>query len=292
MKIWGALIIAALALGGARIAREAAAQPEDKIAPEPFAPSPGAAPFVSLGYHELAADLLFIRLTGYFGGEQSTADAVAALTEAIVALDPQFHRIYDFGANAMTIARYHVTQDTYLRAIAILERGAAEFPQDWKLPWLAGQIYTQDLKTDDPAQRRVWDEKGTLLVESAIRKPGAPADAAQWAAIMRTKLGQHERAVTGLREMVLLTNDEKTRKNLIDQLAEIEHSDAQAIDLEVTLERNRFVKAWLADRPTLPPTMYVLLGPQLGASFDMTDLATGGRDLVSSQQAEPLEPLE
>jgi hypothetical protein len=291
MRTGVALVIAAAALGGARIMREQAHLPAGTV-DEPYVPSASAAPIVTLGFHQLAADLWFVRLRGYFGGDQSTGDAIAGLTEAIVAVDPGFHRIYELGANAMTIARYRVTRDTYLRAIAVLERGATEFPDDWKLPWLAGQIYTQDLKTDDPAERRAWDERGTLLVESAIRKPGAPADAAAWAAIMRTRLGQHERAISGLREMVLLTNDDKVRNQLIDQLAELEHADAQAIDREVTEARVKFNTAWLHDRPAVPPTMYVLLGPHLTPTFDPTDLATGGRDLVGSEDVPPLEPLE
>ena len=288
-----ALGIAAAAFATARVAREAASQPEG-VVEEPYVPSPGAAPIVTLGYREVAADLLFVRLRGYFGGDQSIADGIAGLTEAIVALDPGFHRIYELGANAMTIARYHVTQDTFLRAIAVLERGIVEFPDDWKLPWLAGQINTQDLKTDDAAQRRAWDERGTLLVESAIRKPGAPADAAGWAAVMRTRLGQHERAVSGLHEMLLLTSDPKVQKQLVDQLAELEHADAQAIEREVSESRIKFGAAWMRDRPDLPPTMYVLLGGHVSRAFDLTELATGGRDLVGStlDNAPALEPLE
>ena len=82
----------------------------------------------------------------------------------------------------------------------MLERGIAEFPDDWKLPYLAGQIYTQDLVTDDPNQRREWNERGTLLTESAIREPGPPQQAATWVAFMRTKLGQRDRAIKDLRE--------------------------------------------------------------------------------------------
>ena len=69
-----------------------------------------------------------------------------------------------------------MTQASYLRALAVLEKGITIFPDDWKLPYLAGEIYTQDLQTTDPAQRRAWDERGTLLTESAIRKPKAPVE--------------------------------------------------------------------------------------------------------------------
>jgi len=39
-----------------------------------------------------------------FGGTDSTADGVAALAEAINALDPRFKRPYEYGARAVTVA--------------------------------------------------------------------------------------------------------------------------------------------------------------------------------------------
>jgi hypothetical protein len=167
-----------------------------------------------------------------------------------------------------------------------------EFPQDWQLPFVAGQIYTQDLKTDNPVLRRAWDEKGVLLVESAIRKPGAPARVATWTAMMRTKLGEHERAAAGLREMLLMTNDANARKRLIDALAELEKKDAASVASEVFLERYEFERDWKASRPTIPATMYILLGPPMQPGFDMYDLATGGRDLFVESDDTKLEPLE
>jgi hypothetical protein len=282
--------IALAGLGGARLAREAAGSHVDGI-DVPYAPSPASAPIVFLGFREAFADLFWIRLTGYFGGPDSTADGVASLVEAINALDPRYHRPYEYGARAITIAQHGVTQDSYLRSLAILERGIKEFPDDWKLPMLAGQIYTQDLETTDPAQRRAWDERGTLLTESAIRKPGAPSDAATWVAFMQTKLGQRERAITDLREMILVTRDDNSRRTLIEKLAKLVDSDADEVAAEVFEERKRFDSKWQHDRPTIPAEMYILLGPRITPGFDMTDLATGGIDLQTVAPPEKLEPL-
>jgi hypothetical protein len=285
--------VAALALGGARLARKAAEQRAPKvIADEPYAPAPEAAPLVTLGYRELCADLLFLRLKGYFGAPENTANGVAALVEAIAALDPQYRRIYEWGARAITLAGRGVDNRAYLRALAVLDAGAQQFPDDWKLPYLAGEIYTQDLQTKDPAERRAWDERGTLLTESAIRKPNAPAEAATWAATMRTRLGQRQRAVDGLREMLLVTSDDGVRERLLAKLAELERSSASELAAEVLEARHRFDAAWLATRPALPASMYVLLGPPIPPSFDLGDLATGGRDLVGTQPIERLEPLD
>jgi hypothetical protein len=286
-------VIAVLALGGARYLRQAAEDEAPKvIADEPYAPAPDTAPMVALGYRELFADLLFLRLKGYFGGRENTARGVAGLVEAIVALDPQYHRIYEWGARAITLAERGVDNDAYQRAIAVLEAGGQQFPDDWKLPYLEGEIYTQDLQTRDPAERRAWDERGTLLTESAIRKPNAPAEAATWAATMRTRLGQHQRAVDGLREMLLVTNDDAARARLLTKLADLERTSASELGSELLDARKAFQSAWLAARPTVPASMFVLIGAPLSTRFDLATLATGGRDLVGTHAIERVEPLE
>jgi hypothetical protein len=286
-------LIALLALAGARFAREAAELEAPKVfADEPYAPAPGTAPLVTLGYRELFADLLFLRLKGYFGGSETTANGVAGLVEAIVALDPSYQVIYEWGARAITLAGRGVDNAAYLRAIAVLEIGGQQFPTDWKLPYLAGQIYAQDLQTQDAAQRRAWDERATLLTESAIRKPNAPAEAATWAATMRTRLGQHQRAVDGLREMLLVTDDEAARARLIAKLADLEHDSANELASELLDARRQFEATWQAERPAVPLAMYLLIGPPLAPRFDLGTLATGGRDLVGAQPIERLEPLE
>lgn len=295
VKLVLGLILAALAFVGARFARTSAielAGGETAHVTKPYAPAPGAAPFVSLGYREAAADVLYVRMLGHFLDEKNTGHEVADLAEAIIALAPQFHRVYERGAVAMTAAATGVDRSVYERAVALLEAGMRTFPDDWKLPYLAGQIYTQDLQTDDPEQRRAWDERGTLLIESAIRKPGAPASAAGWAALMRTKLGQRERALAGLREMLLITNDNSARERLLAALAKLEERDAAAVEAEIFEERMKFERTWRADRRTIPATMYVLIGGRIEPGFDMADLATGGRDLVVFEEDAELEPIE
>jgi hypothetical protein len=258
---------------------------------EPYAPSPTAAPYLSLGYREAMADMIFVRLRGYFGDPAARVDSIASLCEAIVTLDARLHIAYEFCGNAMTFINFNSPNAIYLRAITLLERGAREYPKDWRIPMLAGQIYTQDLKTDDPAQRREWDEKGTLLVESAIRKPGAPAELGDWAAVMRTKYGQRERAVEGLREMILVTSDTKARKVLIERLAKLQKQDADEIASELYEARKDFTVEWQTERPMLSATWYILLGNRLRPGIDMGDLATGGHDLVVQNPIEQLEPL-
>lgn len=282
-----ALLAARLVEAQARALRGGEAKEE-----RPYAPSAAAAPFVALGYREAMADALSLRLRGYFGGAGDEAAGSADLAEAILALDPRYRRMYEYGARAITMADTGTGNGPTLRAIALLERGARELPDDWRLPYLAGQLYTVELETPDPALRRQWDERGALLIESAIRKPGASAEAATFAAHLRTKLGQHEAAVAGLREMLLVTRDTSARQRMITKLAELEQQDAAAVAAEVLGERKRFEARWKAERPGVTPTMYLLVGKRPAPAFDLQALATGGRDLFGSEPVELLEPLE
>ncbi len=294
MKVATTVIIAAVSLAGARAARHVAIEGRnsEEIIEPPYTPSPSAAPFVSLGYRELAADLLYIRLRGYYGGYyDTTADAVASLAETIVTLDPRYEYVYWFGASAMTIAPEGVDQSIYLRSVALLERGMREFPLSYKLTSLAAQTYIQDLKSEDPVQKRAWDERGTLLAESAIRLPGAPIESAGWVATLRTRLGQRDRAMQGLRELLLITTEERARKGLLERLANLEGGDSTEIAAELLEMRKRFDDQWTAERPSVKASMYILVGPPLPKAFDMTDLATGGRDLATAHTFERLEPL-
>ena len=291
MKPYVPLLIATMSLAGARVARTAIDDERGRDTSTPYAPSTAAAPFVSLGYRELAADLFFVRLVGYFGGENNTGPSLAALAEALVTFDPSFARSYEIGSVAMQGARTGVDNAIHSRAIALLERGMKLFPTNWKLPKLAGEIYLVDLQTTDPAVRRDWDQKGALLLESAARKPNAPSNIGVNAALMQTKLGQTERAVNNLREMLLITQDAKGRERIVEQLAKLSEDNADAIAGEILEARRQFETRWKAERPALPPSFYVLLGPPLDRRFDLEDLAIGGRE-PAIEPIERLEPLE
>ena len=289
----GYVIPAALvALAGARVARVAAEDAQTEAEVEtPYAPSPTAATFVSLGYREAAADLFWVRLTGYFGGDKTTANGVAGLVDAILALDPEFTRAYEWGARAMTLAHFGVDQATYEHAIAVLEAGRAKLPRDYHLPYLEGQIYMQDLATTDAHQRHAWDDRAALLFETTSRLPGAPTELSSQVAIMRTRLGQHERAIKDLEETLALGGDNpRVRERVLEQLAQLEKRDAAALRLELIEQQRKFITAWRAERADLPQTMYVLLGKPLPATFDLAD--TAGGDLVGTEVVQPDEPLQ
>lgn len=265
----------ALMVGAQGVRRVAASQRArwPKTVETPYAPSPAAAPMVALGYRELAADLLWVRALGYFGGDDDTAEGVEGLVDAIVALDPQFWRVYEWGGRAVDWVDGGTTQADRLWAVALLEHGTLCCPDHWRIPFVAGQIYIADLETDDPHQRAAWDLRGAELLERAVRMPGAPRGAATLAAYVRTKLGQQERAVRDLKELILTTTDAAARQKLVEKLAAIEQADAADIEAELAAARERFDRDKARELPMVPDSLFVILGDNPPPYIDLAALA-------------------
>ena len=122
-----------------------------------------------------------------------------------------------------------------------------------------------------------------------MRVPGAPKNMGTLAAHLRTKLGQREQAIRDLRELILYTSDPVVRAKLIKKAAELAGASSDAIDYELSVASRRFQDAWDRERPELPPTAYLLVGPPLPTWFSLDDLAVD-RDLLGTDP--PIEPLD
>jgi hypothetical protein len=256
----------------------------------PYAPSDAAAPFISLGYREAAADLMWIRTLGYLGRTDDTSKGVRDLVYATHALDDHFRPVYDVGAVGIQAANRGVDNDSHLAAIDLFVRGMRAYPDKWEYPALAGQTYLVDLKPNDAAQQREWTERAVDLFETAMRLPGAPERLAGTVAYFQDKIGRHELAVQSLQARILLAQDPRARLALIKQLAELE--DRDEIDLRIAMleSRRAFVDAWTANRPALPPSMYLILGKRRNPYLPRQELAVD-RDLVGANPPDELEPL-
>jgi hypothetical protein len=283
-----------LLLASAQAVRRAVAAQRDtwpKVVELPYAPSPGAAPFVTLGYRELATDLLWVRGIGYFGGEDDTAEGIRGLVDAMIALDPMYVRSFEWGARAVEWADGGATQADRLWAVAILERGMGLHPTRWKLPYLAGQIYVLDLETEDPAQRSAWQARGAELIDRAVRMPGAMRGGATLAAHIRSQLGQQERAERDLEEMIATTSDPEARIKLINKLAALRNENAQVLAEEFDFYRRRFLAARLRALPEADDSMYILVGEPPKPYIDLGDLAVGGDQPTGLDEEVVFEPV-
>ncbi|MBE7448511.1 MAG: hypothetical protein HS111_06390 [Kofleriaceae bacterium] len=202
----------------------------------PYAPAPAAAPYVTLGGREAAADLLWIRAIGYVGGDDDQASGSLALVRGIAALDPRFERVYAFGAIAVTAVGAGATRADMLGILDVLARGMAEFPDNCKIPLHAGQIYTIDLDTEDPAEKERWQLEGARLLERSVRIPGCPPERRHLrrppAQPARSAREGHPRPARAHH----LHRQRPGRQKLVDKLAQLLEGDAAALAYELEVE--------------------------------------------------------
>jgi hypothetical protein len=240
-------------------------------------PTPGAARLVSLAHNELLADLFWIRTLVYYGdglvAEHGMPD-VESLILLINRLDPHFRKPYQWGSFASTFREDGpATQAEYRSSVEILRRGLEVFPRDWELNWLLGLRLFLDLKPADPAERKKLQDEGAMYIERAMRLPRAPSDLPILAASLRTKLGQKDRALRALREMILITEDPKARERLERQYAGL--ASESAAD-ELAAHARELDSAWKRDLPYVPRTTYLILGPPPPRVMDLDTILGGG----------------
>jgi hypothetical protein len=264
----------ALALG-----ERAAWPPSEEYA---ILPSPEAAPFLFLGYRELGADITWARLLVYYGSSrigESDFRYLRRFIDNVIALDPRFEKLYRWAAYAVTFKQNRATQEEFRLSVHYLERGIREFPERYELFWLLGLRYWLDLEPKDEAERRRFRERGAELIEIAMRKPDAPPDLATFAASLRSRMGQRERAMSELREMILTTDNPQARRRMLARLREL--SDSSELADEVARAAERFDDEWRRTLDYAPPGLYVLLGPAPDPAIDFDRLATE-RDLFGA----------
>ncbi|MEZ4368633.1 MAG: hypothetical protein R2939_20505 [Kofleriaceae bacterium] len=236
----------------------------ETVSEPPFAPSPAAAPFAAVGYREFGADLMWLRVVGYAADRDSLGEGVIELLDAVLALDPYFRPAYESGAERALVASHGVTTAAVRRVAKVLEEGYERYPDYWRYPFLAGQVYALDLKprlTPGSKEAREAAERAVTLLERAVRLPGAPAAAAVLASQMLTELGQAEQAEANLEALILTTDDEDHRRRLIARLARMRADNVDRVREAMLDERAQFVSRWERERPAIPPDMYVALGP-------------------------------
>ena len=224
---------------------------------------------------QLMADVTWFRTLVYYADAQDAGGDfryLESFLDTILALDPGFERVYRWAAYAATYRDGPPSQKEFQTSLKYLDLAMARYPENYEYFWLAGLRYWLDLKSDDPDQQRSYKERGADLIDLAMRKDNAPPRLPTLAATMRTRLGQHERAIRDLREMILTAEDEHTRKLMLNRFRQI--SERPDLTDELESFAKAFEEGWSDTLPFAPPTLYVLLGPRPAAAFDFADLAT------------------
>jgi len=174
----------------------------------------------SLGYRQLAADLLWLQAIQMMGERKLSEEAGHWLYQAldrITTLDPQFVRAYETGSHALCMLVVMPEQSNLL-----LEKGMRNNPQEWKLPFLLGINYYFELADD---------ERAAEAMAKAAQLPGAPESLARLAAKLFVSAKSPQQAVELLAKVYEETSDENVRKMLETRLKEsIVERDLQILE--------------------------------------------------------------
>lgn len=217
----------------------------------------------SLGYREALASLIWNSALVNFGqeiGHKGEVKFFFNYADAILALDPDFKRVYTWTA---TVAMYRpvlATKEEALRAATYLERAHKRFPTDGDIAWDLAAFYAYELppvlggdeRTATEVKRRAAD-----YMRVAALLGGGPPWIGLTAARRLDELGQSEQAARHLLEIYATVDDPETKAALEQRIRKL-RTDAFMLAMRAAsqdLEQRR-----LNDYPYLDSTMYVLVG--------------------------------
>ena len=218
-----------------------------------------------LGYHNLGADVVWLRLVQVFGKRRNTADEYAWMYHAldvITTLDPQYDYAYYVGGVMLTNVANRVDLSNRL-----LEKGFKENPTIWNIPFLLG--YNHYFILGDAT-------KAAEYIAAAARLPGGPAYLPGLATRLYAEANNPETALEFLEALWRQTQDIETREILEKRAKEIMiERDIQGLESAVQRYRSK--------RESYPRTLHDLIAsgylsqlPQepFGGSYEL-DSRTG-----------------
>jgi tetratricopeptide (TPR) repeat protein len=211
---------------------------------------------IDLGYHSLAADLLFIQANLYYGQHILTDEQLPWLSDYIdilLELDPNFKKAYLWGA-MVTIYQKRQTEyipdSTIVKANRILERGLARFPGDHRFPMRIAFNYYYEMGDA---------ERAIPYFERAARVPGAPDWLRGKLVDLHTKKGRYEIARRMLAELVMETDDPTLSAALRGRMAALmQNSEGK----KLKKARSDLVREWKSGYDYLSLDLYILVREQ------------------------------
>lgn len=236
LTLWvtGTVLVVSLGLLQIPLTRWSSSQP--KLQQLTYLPSGDYLRIASLGYRELAADLLWLQAIQVMGEHKLSEETGRWLYHAldrITTLDPKFVRAYEAGSHALCTLVVLPEESNRL-----LEKGMQHNPQEWKLPFLLGINYYFEMADD---------EKAAEAMAKAARLPGAPESLARLAAKLFVSARSPQQAVELLAKVYEETSDENVRKMLETRLKEsIVERDLQI--LEEVIKRYQGIHSRLPER--------------------------------------------
>jgi len=179
---------------------------------EYFVPDPSVADVTSLGFQNVVADYYWIQALQVVGGSRGDPSQhgrlLGKLVDVVTTLDPWVGHPYRFAAIWMTDSLESVR-----KADAILERGIAYHPEDWRNPFYQG--VNRLLYLDE-------DQRAADALERAIELPDSPRYLPRLVARLRAGGAGLDAAAALLSDLIAQTEDPYERAEYEKGLDEIE----------------------------------------------------------------------
>jgi tetratricopeptide (TPR) repeat protein len=236
-----------------------------------YVPSGKFLKFATFGYRALAADLLYLWAIQYYSTPtiDDRFDHLDHIFAIINELDPRFQDPYEVGA---LIA---VQEARDLRAaFAILDRGAANNPDQWVYPFNAGHVALMTVK-DYPLAEKYFAQ--------TMKIPGAPDFVERLRANAMFKKGDLETSWQTWLDIYKRAPDERTKRIASNHLYNVKATiDGTTLEAAAAKYRDRFGR-FPADLATLVRTGFAAELPKdLDGNDYVYDAAAGKVKTVTS----------
>jgi len=164
---------------------------------------------LSLGYHNVLADILWFRAISYFGKHyrsDRTYPWLAHICDLVTDLDPRAEHVYQFAGLILPWEAGEVDA-----GIQILEKGARALPESWGLAYYLG--FTHFFFKND-------SEVAAAHLQRAVRLPGAHPGVARLATIVTTQASGPETAMAFLRDLEQNVDSQQVRSVIYRNMRE------------------------------------------------------------------------
>ena len=175
-----------------------------------FLPKPEVVKLMVLGYNQIVADILWLRIIQYTGERVQTEKGwqwFIHTLDIITYLDPQFVYAYQFGGLILS-----VIASKPLESNSFLLKGMEVDREQWIFPFLIGYNYFDYFKDY---------KKAAMYIGIASKLKGSPFFLTQFAARLYATAGDPENGIVFLEQMMKSTDDETAKKRLETRLKEL-----------------------------------------------------------------------
>lgn len=228
-----------------------------------YLPPPTWLGVMSLGHREAFADLVWMKGLVYVGDEfreDGGMHNVFRYADAMITLDPDFRRAYEWTGVAGLYRPTESTREEIETTIEFLRLGVERFPSDGELKWDLGTTLMYELARhlDGEEEEAVRREATQQMVEAA-RLGAGPAYLALSNATQLLRQGEIDTAIRHLEEMYPLIDSEETQAAILSELSRLRGAaEAEAVQAA----RESFANEWLDAYPWMPSALYMHLGPR------------------------------